>query len=174
MALFNERFQVGTPASARPYIPSFAAPEELIGKPDEVRDPGVFVSNGKLTGACNGGVISLGGDIWGIDLVAAQSDGTVLEISPTEKGCVYVDKPESGIGAIVGEGAIILSNWETGLLVVSGIMTANRWLAEDASVNGSRVTQIGNRWVVQSDFAQRAEVQDTFEAGEVLARMLPS
>lgn len=175
MSLFNEQLTIGTPASDRPYIPSYAAHEELLGIPKVgAANPGLHVSNGQLIGASNGGLITLAGESWGIDLVAVESNGSVLEITPTEKRCVHVDDPESGVGSIVGEGAVILSNKEQGLLVISGIITANRWMAEDALVSGDRVSRIGKRWVIQSAFAGRASVQQTYSSGEVSARLLPS
>lgn len=172
MALHNE-LHIGSSAINRPYIPSLAASDQLIGEPKVLSQTiGTYIANRQIAGASNGGLVSLAGEPWGVDFVAAHFTGRQVIVEPTDKSFVQVNNPEDGIGLVVGEGAIILTNRETGLMVISGIVTACRWTAEDAVVTGERVFQHDGSFVIQPCFANRAEVNNVDSSGEIEATLL--
>ncbi len=175
MAFFEGSVQFGEPAQIRPYLPSYAAGEHLLGDVQNVNQPGVHVSNGLLVGATNGGIIRVGDQEWGIDLVSLAGSGNHFELTPSEKSSVIVDKPHEGIGRIVSEGAVALSNMSEGLLVLCGVITGDYWEAENSRAQGHRVHAIdGRRWVIQSDLPMRAEMLNIERSGEAKVRLLSS
>ncbi len=174
MVQFEGSVQFGDPAVDRPYIPSYAAEGHLLGAPQEVQNPGLFVSNGLLVGATNGGVIEIAGSKWGIDLVALTGSGKDFELTPTEKSHVVVDDSHTGVGKIEGAGAVAISNLGRGLVVLCGFITDNYWQAEMSRSVGHRVSEVDGRWVIQSDYPVHAEMIDIARSGEARVKLLSS
>lgn len=166
--------QFGNTAENRPYIPSYAAEGHLLGSPQEVENPGLFVSNGLLVGATNGGVIQIAGSEWGIDLVALAGSGKDFELTPTEKSNVVVDDSRIGIGKIESSGAVVLSNLSRGLIVLCGLVTNDFWRAEMSRSVGHRVTEVDGHWVIQSDYPMHAEMIDVASSGKARVKLLSS
>lgn len=177
MALFNAKFEFGKPAETRPYLPSHTAvvlkKHDLIQPPKPTTNPGLLVANGRIGGASNGGAVLLGNEEWGFDFVAAEGDSKKVYLLPSDKDAVEVDKPEDNIGRLRQSGMPILSN--DGKIVVPGIITYNRWRAEQARYQNTRVTQIAPAlWSILPNMPTRAEIVDIDPSGITTAYWLPS
>lgn len=177
MGLFEGKFQFGVPAEARPYLPSHAAhalhKSELVQPPEPVSDPGLLISNGQIGGASNGGAVSLAGEEWGFDYVAAEGDSRKLYLRPSEKDAVEVDEPQENVGTFKQSGMPILTHGD--LIVVPGIITINRWRAEQARYQDARVAQVAkDLWSIMPMFPARAEILDVDSSGVTTARWLSS
>lgn len=174
MVQFEGLVQFGNTAENRPYIPSYAAEGHLLGTAQEVQNPGLYVSNGLLVGATNGGLITIGGCEWGIDLVALSGSGEDFELTPTEKSDVAVGDSRTGFGRIEATGAVAISNIGRGLVVLCGLITDDYWRAEMSRSVGHRVTEVDGRWVIQSDYPVHAEMTDIASSGEARVKLLSS
>lgn len=172
MKLFEFPVQIGTPAEERPYTPSFLA-DDLRGEPQIIDSPGVVIGNGYKPGASNGGVIEVGGRLLGCDFLSAVGDSRYLHLRPAEKAVVQVDAPETNLGTVVGEGIGVLTDYEQGKMIFSGLVTASNWLAEFARTNGNRVSQIEDGlFVVQAALPMRGEIIDVSPDKTVTAKLL--
>lgn len=152
-----DRINLGEAGGAKPYIPSFAAPEEILDDAYEVQDPlGALVANGLLPGAKSGGIIEVGGGRQlGLDFVAIEGDRKYVTIYPSDKAGVRVSDPAANIGRPVSEGVSVVSDRETlregrAILSIAGMNTGNFWEAEAARAEGHRVfCSRQGLWVVQ-------------------------
>jgi hypothetical protein len=101
----------------KPYIPSFVAMSKPYGivNPELATPlssgPGVFFANGIKPGSCNGGLIKIGEELWGVDHVAVeQLDDGNFAFSGTDKSSIEVYNPESNTGTVRNVGALIMTN----------------------------------------------------------------
>ncbi len=172
MSFLDSSLQIGKTDSQRPYVPSFAFPE--MGEPQVIANPGAMVANGQKPGASNGGLLEINGSIWGSDFAAIESDGDKLRIYPTDKDAIDVPNPETNLGYFTAEGVSILTDFETEEIVINGLVTANRWLAEaKRQLPGYRVTKLANGLsVVQPPMPIRAKLFDIQADGSAQAHLL--
>lgn len=107
--------------------------------------PGVLLSSGKKPASSNGGVASIGGRLWGVDHVAVETLKDEIIFKGTDKSAVEVENPESNIGIMRQEGAVILTDLETDRVVLGALMKVDRGWTRD-SFDRLRLTvhRVGN------------------------------
>lgn len=173
MGFFERPIKAGEPAQDRPYTPSFLADDTLLGEPQQTENPGLLIANGHKPGASNGGMIAIGGRVWGCDFMAMEGDTRIIHLYPTDKDDVYVEQPETNVGTFAGEGVGTLTDHERGLMVLSGIVTAKEWMAENARRKGARISRLPNGLcVVQPGFPVRAQITNIGKDSTIDAELL--
>ncbi|MFO0920133.1 MAG: hypothetical protein U0451_00485 [Candidatus Saccharimonadales bacterium] len=131
------------------YVPSVVAVESLefrLENPMELNcPPGVLFANGEKPASSNGGVVSLGGRLWGVDHVAVESKSNEIIFKSTDKSAIEVEKPERNVGRVREEGVIILTDLETENIVFGALMKIDRGWTREAFVRSKlNVYQVGH------------------------------